>query len=223
MQVNTQKPMKLDTVSREKGDLLVHEVFYTIQGEGPFAGSTAVFVRLAGCNLQCPACDTQYTGGDRLDIETLLDTVKQLPGGEPLRQNIDPFAQLAMLHGYEVQIETNGTLPYPVDLEMTYGMYPTIVCSPKTSKVHKDLIPLVDAWKYVLEDGYINERGLPTRALQGKQGIWQDFEEGSLVYVQPIDTQNAEADRQHLASTVASALQHGHRLCLQVHKIANLP
>ena len=39
----------------------VHSIFPTIQGEGPFVGQPAIFIRLAGCNLQCPACDTDYT------------------------------------------------------------------------------------------------------------------------------------------------------------------
>lgn len=39
----------------------VQSIFYTLQGEGPFTGTPAVFIRLAGCNLQCPSCDTDYT------------------------------------------------------------------------------------------------------------------------------------------------------------------
>lgn len=236
--MNTQKPSR--KVHNREGELLVHEVFYTVQGEGPFAGSPAVFVRLAGCNLQCPACDTEYTGGNIFDPATLLDQVKELPaathpnantklivltGGEPLRQNVHPFILFAQANGYTVQIETNGTLPYPEHDPLDFiGMgYPVIVCSPKTGRVNKNLIPFVGFWKYVLEDGYIDENGLPTRALQGGIGIFTDLPDEAVVYVQPIDVGNEQDNKQHLASTVASSLQHGHRLCLQVHKIANLP
>lgn len=52
---------------RESGGLLqVQDVFYTIQGEGPFAGRTAVFIRLTGCNLRCWFCDTVW--GDDSDV-----------------------------------------------------------------------------------------------------------------------------------------------------------
>ena len=48
--------------AKTKDDLLdVHSLFFTIQGEGPFSGYRAIFVRLAGCNLQCINCDTDYT------------------------------------------------------------------------------------------------------------------------------------------------------------------
>lgn len=55
--MNTQPPEKHVKDLR----LDVHSVFATIQGEGPFTGTPAVFIRLAGCNLQCPFCDTDYT------------------------------------------------------------------------------------------------------------------------------------------------------------------
>lgn len=55
----------------------VHSIFYTIQGEGPFCGTPAVFIRLAGCNLQCPGCDTDYTSGrQKLDTDTIVDRVR---------------------------------------------------------------------------------------------------------------------------------------------------
>ena len=62
--MNQQAPEKQQL--RGDGLLAVHSIFYTIQGEGPFAGETAVFVRLAGCNLQCPLCDTDYTSDRRM-------------------------------------------------------------------------------------------------------------------------------------------------------------
>jgi len=61
LSINQQKPEP-----RAKGDgsiLDFHSMFFTIQGEGPFAGHRSIFVRLAGCNLQCPGCDTEYTQG----------------------------------------------------------------------------------------------------------------------------------------------------------------
>ena len=54
MKTNTQEPEKID---RDR-HLDVHSIFHTIQGEGPYCGHPAVFIRLAGCNLQCPGCDT---------------------------------------------------------------------------------------------------------------------------------------------------------------------
>ena len=49
-------------------NLDITEIFFTIQGEGPFSGHRAVFIRLAGCNLQCPACDTINSIPSRLRI-----------------------------------------------------------------------------------------------------------------------------------------------------------
>src|SRR5437899_12151480 len=86
----------------EKQDLLlgyveVHHIFKTIQGEGPYVGTPAIFIRLAGCNLQCPHCDTDYTSQrKRMTPNEVFDEVSRLAGniiklvvvsvGEPLRQ-----------------------------------------------------------------------------------------------------------------------------------------
>src|SRR3954467_9071958 len=50
-------------VRSDGNSLSIHSIFYTLQGEGPYSGCPAVFMRLAGCNLQCPGCDTDYTSG----------------------------------------------------------------------------------------------------------------------------------------------------------------
>ena len=51
--------------------LQVNSIFYTIQGEGPFAGRPAIFIRLAGCNLQCPGCDTEYTKRQTMTVDEI--------------------------------------------------------------------------------------------------------------------------------------------------------
>ncbi|HEY2071479.1 MAG TPA: 7-carboxy-7-deazaguanine synthase [Rhizomicrobium sp.] len=119
----------------------VKEVFYTLQGEGARAGRAAVFLRFAGCNLwtglerdrhkaTCQFCDTDFvgtngTGGGKFETaEALADAVaREWPGGgapyvvctggEPLLQLDD--AAIAALHakGFEIAIETNGTLLPP--------------------------------------------------------------------------------------------------------------
>jgi len=86
------------SVFDEEGRLNVVKVWSTIQGEGPFTGTPAVFVRLAGCNLQCPLCDTNYTTNRKLrSAEEVADLVQSehsktslvvLTGGEPFRQNV---------------------------------------------------------------------------------------------------------------------------------------
>lgn len=213
------------------GPVLVHSIFYTIQGEGPFAGRPAVFVRLAGCNLQCPACDTEYTGGELLSPEQVIDrvhamttqrTLVVISGGEPFRQNIGPLVA-RLSRGFDVQIETNGTLYLP---GFPYDQA-TIVCSPKAGVIQRKLQPYIDALKYVLHaDSIRPEDGLPIRAL-GHTAVpyvarpTAAMERLKTIYVQPIDENESENPR-HLAATIKSAQDHGYTLCLQLHKIIGM-
>lgn len=109
-------------------DLLVTSMFVTIQGEGPFAGHPAVFLRLSGCNyggkdVACSFCDTAFVfdKGQRYSPEQLLAALVALPGyhasqilvvtgGEPTLQH-NLLALIVLAKGYfsRVQIETNGT------------------------------------------------------------------------------------------------------------------
>ena len=123
----------------------VKEIFYTLQGEGANAGRAAVFCRFAGCNLWsgreqdrdtaiCRFCDTDFTGTDGEGggrFETAADVAAScrralggappglvvLTGGEPLLQ-VDA-ALTGALHaaGFEIAVETNGTLRVPSGLD----------------------------------------------------------------------------------------------------------
>lgn len=100
--------------------LRVNEIFHSLQGEADCVGFPTVFVRLTGCPLRCQYCDTEYAfhAGDWLDLEAILDNVRNIgashvcvTGGEPLAQP-NCLKLLARLcdAGYQVSLETSGAL-----------------------------------------------------------------------------------------------------------------
>jgi 7-carboxy-7-deazaguanine synthase len=100
--------------------LKISEIFFSIQGESTFSGMPCAFVRLAGCNLACRYCDTQYAGIARknLFVEEVVEWVKgfgsklvEITGGEPLLQEDTPMLADQLLKlGCRVLVETNGSL-----------------------------------------------------------------------------------------------------------------
>ena len=118
----------------------VKEIFYKLQGEGANAGRPAVFCRFAGCNLWsgreedraeavCRFCDTDFVGtnsengGKYKDADALVAKIASLwpdgeahrfvvcTGGEPMLQIDEPLVDALHAAGFEIAIETNGSLP----------------------------------------------------------------------------------------------------------------
>lgn len=220
---------------QDQGDgaeLWVQELFYTLQGEGPFAGCPALFVRLGGCNLKCYWCDTEFESSAwrpaLAELEQCIDAALPpsvdlivLTGGEPFRQNIRPLVERQLALGRRVQIETNGTLW--LDLPPHPAL--SIVCSPKTKMLHPVMVGRATAYKYVLADGEIDPAdGLPAASTQSRALATRIFRPpaGATIYVMPRDDGEESADRRNRAACRDSALRHGYRLSLQMHKLLDL-
>ena len=218
------------------GSLDVQEVFTTIQGEGPHAGRSAIFIRLAGCNLQCPLCDTDYTSNRRkMSVEELvLDVYKRkrdglvvITGGEPFRQELCPLISgLQVAGSYIIQIETNGTL---CEANLPFGT--ELVVSPKAGKLAAGIYEqqkLVVAFKYVLNaDEIVESDGLPLRALNHPASPMvarpPEWLSNRKVFVQPVDEGNPAKNKRNLDACIAAVHRFGYTLSIQQHKIINLP
>ncbi|WP_218920895.1 7-carboxy-7-deazaguanine synthase QueE [Melittangium boletus] len=212
--------------------LWVQEVFYTLQGEAIFAGQPAVFVRLGGCNLRCYWCDTDFessTYNPSLDelvahVESVRPAVCDLiviTGGEPLRQNINPFVTRLLEKGLRVQIETSGSL----NLDLPEHPRLFFLCSPKTTKLHPGIAPRISAFKYVVALGETDPQdGLPVMSTQKRDMAARIARpvEGSRVYVMPRDDQDPERNRANMQECARIAMTFGYTLTLQTHKLLGI-
>lgn len=206
----------------------VKEIFYTLQGEGRNAGRAAVFCRFAGCNLWsgreidratavCQFCDTDFvgtngTGGGKFtsaralaaaiaatwEGETVPGRLVVLTGGEPLLQVDDALVSALHGEGFEIAVETNGTLRAPEDIDW-------ICVSPKSGA------PLVQTSGQELKLVYPQAGAEPERFAE------LDFD---TFLLQPMDGPEREANT---AAALAYCLAHPRwRLTLQTHKLLGI-
>jgi 7-carboxy-7-deazaguanine synthase len=206
----------------------VKEVFLTLQGEGVQAGSRAVFLRFAGCNLwsgreadrasaQCNFCDTDFVGTDGEGggkfkaADTLADHVAELwgegeesrlvviTGGEPMLQLDSALVEALHVRGFRVAVETNGTLPAVAGIDW-------LCVSPKggTQVVQRSGDELKLVW--------------PQEGIEpGDIEAW-DFDH---FLVQPMDCAEREAA---VGAAIKLAMERPRwRLTLQAHKVVGLP
>ncbi|MDE5800699.1 MAG: 7-carboxy-7-deazaguanine synthase QueE [Paramuribaculum sp.] len=189
----------------------VNEIFYSLQGEGFFTGTAAVFIRLSGCNLRCSFCDTDHEAGCEMSAQEIADTILPYPtrhavitGGEPGLQLSDRLVNLLHSLGYFIQVETNGTRELPEGIDW-------ITCSPKYAPV---VLRRVDELKVVYE---------------GKQSLAALMAAKSTIpakhlSVQPCHTPDPERNAEILAECIDFVKANPEwRLSLQTHKLLNIP
>ncbi|MEM7019775.1 MAG: 7-carboxy-7-deazaguanine synthase [Pseudomonadota bacterium] len=205
----------------------VKEIFYTLQGEGIRAGRPAVFCRFTGCNLWsgrekhranaiCQFCDTDFVGIDGAGggkFKTADELVKAISekwpgggapyvvctGGEPLLQLDSVLINALHRAGFEIALETNGTLPAPSGIDW-------ICMSPKA---HAEL---------KLKHGNELKLVYPQLGVCPTQFEKLDFEHFLL---QPMDNDKQDMNTQ---KALQYCLQHPRwRLSLQTHKTLNIP
>lgn len=145
----------------------VNDVFYSLQGEGERFGLPCVFVRLAGCNLACDFCDTEFASGTKRTAAGILEWAQYVAfehcrqviftGGEPLLQLDAELCAMFKKDGWFIAIETNGTKELPDDCHVDY-----VSCSPKGAE-HTLRLQRADELRYVRGYG----QGIPKPAIQG--------------------------------------------------------
>lgn len=224
---------RLKPVTNGDGSVLrvvARSPFFTIQGEGPFAGMPAAFIRLHGCHLACYFCDTKFDDPNdpgitpaaiaRMARDASGDcTLAVITGGEPTRQPLGLLVNALWEVGFStVQIETAGSF-----WQECFSLpFVHLVVSPKTTFVHPDVANHARAWKYIIRSGEIDlEDGLPNSSTQkaGEPKRLFRASNGAPVYLSPCDEYNDEANARNARLVAELAMRYGYRAGVQMHKI----
>lgn len=185
--------------------LQLAEIFYSVQGEGTWTGTPAVFVRLAGCNLACSFCDTDYALKFVAPVADVVARVRAeggscpmvvLTGGEPLAQTAaSALIDALRADGRRVHIESNGTIP----VALPDGVWLTV--SPK-ERLHPAMAARADEAKLIV-DGRVPAQWVAV------------FPPATPIFLQPEGNKAANVA---LAYDAVKAAPDRFRLSLQTHK-----
>lgn len=189
----------------------INEIFYSLQGEGHYTGTPAVFVRFSGCNLKCPFCDTDHLKHTELSEQEIVEAVAifgakhvVITGGEPTLQLTASLVGLLHERGFFVQIETNGSHRLPDGCDVDW-----VTCSPKDGAPIR--LEHIDELKVLFHGN-------------GKCDIqaWENTK-AQCYSLQPLDTQDDELNKEILRETIDYILDHPMwRLSLQTHKMTGI-
>ena len=191
----------------------VNEIFYSLQGEGYHAGRAAVFIRLSGCNLKCPFCDTDFSVSEEMEVGEIVDEVVNyssdcrfvvLTGGEPTLQDCTPLIEALHRKGYTVAMETNGTRQVPSNIDW-------VTISPKFPFIGNAVAiqqKTCDELKCVYEGTY------------NPNDILEHFTYAVHLYVQPCDTGFLKPNQENIQKCVEFIKENPKwKLSLQTQKI----
>lgn len=209
-------------VDSDGSELEVNEIYTSFQCEGPYSGVQATFIRLAGCNLCCVWCDTEYTTRKTMKIEDIVGQVKAglvvITGGEPTRQNIAPLVKRLEEKGFTVQIETNGLI-FP-DL-LYIGTDCNIVISPKTAKIspkYEAILENKDQTRVFIKL-VVGEGVFPSQP-GGKGGDPTDKYQPE--FVLPCDTGDKMKTGENVGMAMVEAAKRNCVFQLQLHKVLGI-
>lgn len=195
----------------------INEIFYSLQGEGFWTGTPAVFVRFSGCNLRCPFCDTAHQTFTPMTAEDIISSfyglsvesnIVILTGGEPGLQVDEMLIDKLHGAGYRVHIETNGTVALPEGIDwMTLSPKEDV---PGLKGDGKVVLARADEIKVVFAEG-----DDPAR--------WAAFP-AAWHFLQPCDVPgDPEQSRSNAEATVTYIKTHPvWRLSLQTHKFLGI-
>lgn len=203
--------------------MLVNEIFWSIQGEGVRIGSPSIFLRLTGCTLQCPYCDSRqaWEKGTRMTVHQILartddlkasysDSQVVITGGEPLEQDLGELVTGLKKKNHFVAIETNGI--YFQDLTVDWW-----TLSPKDVG---EFYVARDLERKISEVKLIVNRNLNTGVIGKIRGIAGDFP----IFLQPDFT---DPERYRHSFDLFKACQSrgikNVRLGVQLHRFFDLP
>lgn len=187
----------------------INEIFYSLQGEGFYTGTPSLFIRLSGCNLQCPFCDTEHIPYTDMTEREIIEEAEKclakhvvITGGEPSLQLTDSLVEGLHGVGKYVAVETNGTHELPSNVDW-------ITLSPKDHFVQTDATIVL-------------RRCNEIKVVFTEQDIPNEYTEiqADQHFLQPCDVGDEARNAEILKRTIDYCLAHPiWRLSLQTHKL----